>query len=94
MGMYLGFDLGVWGSAGRKRWRDGGGLKRIKRVPGSVWGSTLSAAFRVVGVHFERMRDDVLEWPSVWVSRRSLFERATARWSRRLSPMEWKRAIA
>lgn len=73
-----------------RRWR----AEEDQEGSGVGVGSTLSAFFRVVGVHFERMRDDVLEWPSVWVSRRSLFERATARWSRRLSPMEWKRAIA
>ena len=51
MGMYLGSDFGFWGSAGRKRWSDGGGLKRIKRVPGSVWASTLSAGLWFVGMH-------------------------------------------
>ena len=94
MSMYLGFAFGCWGSAGRTRWSDGGGLKRIRRVPGSVWGSVLSAAFRVVGWLFERMRDEVLGWPCVWASRRSLFERAAARWSRRLRLMVWKRAMA
>ena len=63
--MYLGLELGFWGSAGRNRCSDGGGLKRIKRVPGSVWASTLSAMLWVAGVHFERMRDEVFEWPSV-----------------------------
>lgn len=65
MGMYLGLDVGCRGSAGRKRCRDGGGLKRIKRVPGSVWASTLSAGLWVVAMHFVRMKDDMFEWPSV-----------------------------
>ena len=65
MGMYLGLDSGLWGSAGRNRWSDGGGWKRIKRVPGSVWGSTLSAWLRVVGMHLARTRDDVFERPLV-----------------------------
>ena len=57
--MYLGLAFGFLESVGRKRCSDGGGLKRIKRDPGSVWVSTLSAWLRVVGVHFARMRDDV-----------------------------------
>lgn len=65
MGMYLGLDFGFWASAGRKRCSDGGGLKRIKRVPGSVWASRLSAWPWVVGMHLARTRDDVFEWPSV-----------------------------
>lgn len=64
-GMYLGLDLGFRGSVGRRRCRDGGGLKTIKRVPGSVWAPTLSGTLWVVGVHFERMRDDVFDWPSL-----------------------------
>lgn len=63
--MYLGLDFGFRGSAGRKICSDGGGLKRIKNVPGSVWASTLSACFWVVGMHFARRRDDVFDWPSV-----------------------------
>ena len=94
MGMYLGWDFGFWGPAGRKRCNDGGGLKRIKRVPGSVWASTLSAGVWVVGTHFVTRRDDVLEWPFVWARRRSLLERDMASRSRRLSPMKWKRAMA
>ena len=65
MGMYLGLDLGIWRSAGRKRWSDGGGLKMIRRVPGSVWDSTLDVRLWLVGMHFERMRDDVFDWPFV-----------------------------
>lgn len=64
-GMYLGLDLGFRGPVGRRRCRDGGGLKTIKRVPGSVWAPTLSGTLWVVGVHFERMRDDVFDWPSL-----------------------------
>lgn len=85
--MYLGLDFGFWGSAGRKRCNVGGGFKRIKRVPGSVWASTLSAGLWLVGTQRMRRRDDVFEWPSVCARRKSLVERAMARCSRRLSPM-------
>ena len=64
MGMYLGLDLGIWRSAGRKRRSEGGGLKRMRRVPGSVWASTLPARPWDVGMHFERMREEVFDWPS------------------------------
>ena len=62
MEMYLGVDVGSEGSAGRTRCSVGGGLKRIKRVPGSVWAS---AWLCLVGTHFARTRDDVLECLSV-----------------------------
>ena len=65
MGMYLGLDLGISRSAGRQRESEGGGLKRITRVPGSVWVFTLPALPWDVGLHFARMRDEVLGWPSL-----------------------------
>lgn len=65
MGIYRGLDFGFSRSAGRKRCSDGGGLKRIKRVPGSVWASTLSAWLWVVGMHLAKMKDDVFASPSV-----------------------------
>ena len=65
MGIYRGLDFGFSGSGGRKRCSDGGGLKRIKRVPGSVWASTLSAGLWVVGMHLAKMKDDVFAAPSV-----------------------------
>ena len=94
MGMYLGLDSGFSGSAGRKRCRDGGGLKSINRVPGSVWVSTLFTELWVVGMHLVRRMDDVFAWPSVCALRRFLVERAMSSCSRRLSPMRWNRAMA
>ena len=94
--MYRGLDLGTWRSAaGRKRWSEGGGLKRMRRVPGSVWGSGVLARpwWWDAGTHFERMRDEVWDWPSEWAVCVSLLEQVTARWWRRVIPMEWKHAM-
>ena len=60
----------------RKRCSDGGGLKIIKRVPGSVWGwGSVYARSWVVGMHLAKMTDDVLKRGEVCAFCRSELEK-------------------